>query len=70
VGRYTLTLLAEDDLGDIGAYENLGPGLLRCESGRHVVFFRRSPDGVRVLRFLHERMLPELHDFDDEDVEP
>ena len=49
--------------------EGIGPGLFRHESGKHVVFFRRLPDGVRVLRFLHERMPPELHDFDDEDDE-
>jgi toxin ParE1/3/4 len=47
--------------------DNIRPGISRHETGRHVVFFRRSPDGIRVLRFLHERMLPEVHDFEDDE---
>lgn len=47
------------------------PGLFRYEIGRHVVFFRRMPDGIRIQRFLHDRMLPGIHDFeDDEENEP
>ncbi|MFZ5891314.1 MAG: type II toxin-antitoxin system RelE/ParE family toxin [Myxococcota bacterium] len=50
--------------------DDVRPGLFRYETGRHVVFFRRFPDGVRVLRFLHDRMLPEIHDLEgDEDQE-
>jgi toxin ParE1/3/4 len=51
------------------ACENIRPGLFRYETGRHVVFFRRLPDGIRVLRFLHDRMLPEIHEFEDDDDE-
>jgi len=101
VGRYTLSLLAEGDLDDIGAYtrrewgdaqcaryldqlenacqfladdsrrgrpcDDIRPGLFRYETGRHVVFFRRLPSGIRVQRFLHDRMLPEIHDLEDDD---
>lgn len=31
----------------------------RCE--RHVIYFRIVPDGLEVVRILHERMLPDLH---------
>ena len=46
--------------------DHLLPGLLRLEHGKHVVFFRRTGKGIRVLRFLHERMLPELHLFEEQ----
>ena len=33
------------------------PGYRKVRAGRHVVFFRRGPDGsVEVVRILHERM--------------
>jgi toxin ParE1/3/4 len=101
VGRYTLSLLTEGDLDDIGMYTrgewgdaqcapyldrletarelladdprrgrpcgDIRPDLHRYETGRHVVFFRRLPDCIRVLRFLHNRMLPDIHDFEDDD---
>lgn len=38
------------------------PPYLRYEQGSHVVFFRRELSGdVVIVRVLHERMLPELH---------
>jgi toxin ParE1/3/4 len=43
------------------------PGLYRKEQGKHVIFFRPEPDGIRVSRILHERMLPRRHLFDDAD---
>lgn len=46
--------------------DRVRPGLRRFEQGRHVVFYRRQRYGVRIVRILHERMLPEGHDFDDE----
>jgi toxin ParE1/3/4 len=49
--------------------DDLRPGLLRWEQGRHVVFFRRATYGIRVIRVLHERMLPGRHDLDDEVVD-
>jgi plasmid stabilization system protein ParE len=33
----------------------------------HVVFFRRRPYGVRVVRILHGRQLPEIHTFDEDE---
>ena len=34
----------------------------------HVVFFRREDDGgILIVRILHGRMDPDLHDFEDED---
>jgi toxin ParE1/3/4 len=43
------------------------PGLYRREQGKHVIFFRREPQGILVSRILHERMRPERHAFDDEE---
>ena len=50
--------------------ENVRPGLRRFEHGKHVVFYRREPDGIFVSRILHERMLPKLHATDDQAKEP
>lgn len=36
-------------------------GCRRFEVAKHVIFFRPLGDGVRVLRILHQRMLPERH---------
>jgi toxin ParE1/3/4 len=35
------------------------PGLMRMEHGRHVVFYRQKEYGNRVIRVLHQGMLPE-----------
>lgn len=43
------------------ACDDILPGLFRKEQGRHVVFYRLRPYGVRVVAILHDRMLPELH---------
>src|SRR5215471_2695128 len=40
----------------------LAPGLIRIEEGKHVVFFTEKPYGVRIVRVLHERMMPGRHD--------
>lgn len=38
------------------------PPYWRLETGSHVVFFRRTPEGdLFVVRILHKRMLPEIH---------
>jgi toxin ParE1/3/4 len=42
-------------------------GLFRYEQGKHVIFYRPQPYGIRVIAVLHERMLPMLHILDDED---
>jgi plasmid stabilization system protein ParE len=36
------------------------------EQGRHVVFYRGEPGGIRISRILHQRMLPENQDIDDD----
>jgi toxin ParE1/3/4 len=35
------------------------PDLFRMELGRHVVFYRRTECGIRIIRVLHASMLPE-----------
>jgi hypothetical protein len=44
------------------------PGLRRMEQGRHVVFYRAEPGDILISRILHQRMLPENQDLDDEDL--
>lgn len=44
--------------------DELRPGLMRMGLGRHVVFYRRSDYGIRILRVLHQKMLPGLHGLD------
>ena len=46
--------------------DHVRPGLRRMEQGKHVLFFRREPEGILVSRILHERMLPERHAIEDE----
>ena len=51
------------------ACDHTRPGL-RCHPlGKHIIYFRAYPYGIRVVTVLHERMLPELHlaDADDDD---
>ena len=43
-------------------------GLYRFEQGRHVLFYRKITNGIRVVRILHQSMLPDRHDFDDSDT--
>jgi toxin ParE1/3/4 len=42
------------------------PGLRRIEHGRHVIFYRESPEGILVGRIVHQRMLAEHQPFTDE----
>lgn len=37
------------------------PGMFRLEHESHVVFYRQEPDGVLVVRVLHQRMMPRKH---------
>jgi toxin ParE1/3/4 len=51
---------------DIGrTRDEISPGMRRLESGRHVVYFREASAGVRIVRILHQRMLPEGHMFEE-----
>jgi toxin ParE1/3/4 len=43
------------------------PGLMRMEHGRHVVFYRPKGYGIRVIRILHQSMLPEHHLLDEKE---
>lgn len=41
--------------------DHVRPGLGRLEVAKHVIFYREEPpEGIRVIRVLHQRMLPEL----------
>jgi toxin ParE1/3/4 len=55
-------------LGRACAY--IRPGLRRFEHGRHVVFYRLTAQGILISRILHERMLPDRHNFVDEPNDP
>ncbi len=52
------------------ACDYVRPGLHRIEHGRHVLFYRLAADGILVSRILHQRMLPERHDIDEENSDP
>jgi toxin ParE1/3/4 len=41
--------------------DEIRAGLRRLERSRHVVFYRREPGGVVIVRILHQRMLPESY---------
>lgn len=43
------------------------PGLYRLESGRHVLFYRRRPGGILIVRILHQSMQPDRHSFEDQE---
>jgi plasmid stabilization system protein ParE len=40
------------------ACDSSSPGLHRHEQGKHVVFYRLKPGGIRIARILHQRMVP------------
>lgn len=71
--QYLLEL--EECCQKLGHHSQLGracdeilPDLRRLEHGRHVIFYREKEDCVFVSRVLHRRMLPENHDFGDEEI--
>lgn len=39
--------------------DTLQPGLRRFELGKHVVFYICDPDGILVVRILHQSMVPD-----------
>ena len=41
--------------------EDLRPGYWRFREGRHITFYRLTPNAIEVVRILHERMLPKRH---------
>jgi len=40
------------------------PGLRRHEQGKHVVYYRLKPEGIRIVRVLHQQMIPAKPHFD------
>jgi toxin ParE1/3/4 len=48
--------------------DEIRPGLRRMEQGKHVVFYREDPGGILISRILHQRMLPENQDDDEDDT--
>ncbi|MGH9606380.1 MAG: type II toxin-antitoxin system RelE/ParE family toxin [Terracidiphilus sp.] len=44
--------------------DSIQPGLRRFEAGRHVAFYRVEPDGIRIVRVLHQQMIPTKPRFD------
>ena len=38
--------------------DSIKAGLRRFEIGRHVIFYLPEPDGILIVRVLHERMTP------------
>jgi plasmid stabilization system protein ParE len=38
------------------------------EHGRHVVFYRQDGSGILISRILHQRMLPERHPLEDDNL--
>ena len=38
--------------------DEIGRGLRRHEHGKQVVFYRLNPDGIRIVRVLHQQMIP------------
>ena len=47
--------------------DHVSPGLRQWDQGRHAVFYRERPSGVRIVRILHDRMLPQEHAMDDDE---
>jgi toxin ParE1/3/4 len=46
--------------------DEVRPGLRRMEQGKHVIFYRKERGGILISRILHQHMLPENQDMDDE----
>jgi len=44
--------------------DSIQAGLRRFEVGRHVVFYRAMPGGVRIVRVLHQQMIPAKSHFE------
>ena len=38
--------------------DSIRPGLRRFEIGKHVVFFILEPNGIQIVRMLHQQMIP------------
>jgi toxin ParE1/3/4 len=47
------------------ACDDIRPGYYKYHVGRHLIFYRVSPEGVEIIRILHDRMDIEAHLDDD-----
>ena len=47
------------------ACDDIRPGYRKYHVGRHLIFYRESPEGVEIIRILHDRMDIEVHLDDD-----
>jgi len=47
------------------ACDDIRPGYRKYHVGRHLIFYRDIPDGVEIIRILHDRMDIETHLSDD-----
>jgi toxin ParE1/3/4 len=43
---------------------SISSGLRRHEQGKHVVFYRLKPGGIRIVRVLHQQMIPARSHFE------
>ena len=66
-GLETLCQALADRFGVGRACDDVSPGLFRILYVSHVVFYRPTPYGVRIVPVLHRRQLPELQSFEDDD---
>jgi toxin ParE1/3/4 len=55
--RACFDVLAQDS-GIGRVCDSISAGLRRHEHGKHVVFYRMNCDGIRIVRVLHQQMLP------------
>ena len=44
--------------------DDISTGLRRHEVGKHVIYYRLKPGGVRVVRILHQQMIPAKSHFE------
>jgi plasmid stabilization system protein ParE len=42
----------------------ISSGLRRHEQGKHVIFYRLKPGGIRIVRVLHQQMIPDKPHFE------
>jgi toxin ParE1/3/4 len=47
--------------------DRIREGYRRFEHQKHVIFYRSDPEGVLIVRILHERMLPEIQSMEETD---
>jgi toxin ParE1/3/4 len=61
--KATFQLLA-DNPGIGRSCDAISSGLHRHEQGKHVIFYRLKPGGIRVVRILHQQTIPAKSHFE------